>query len=578
MTLRTISMTKFHTFIQLKRDCSTREGSVHPALGGSGARKDSHTPALQQLKSCAFSNLVLFATEQEKRMKEANGDSTEGDDDLSVIRRAGRKWRLPRPWRPPVRRRIISLSLIAAALLAAAASGQCYIDPLTGQRVCTASIDSWRLAQLPDHDAVLGAAEANAPAARSLAHARIIASDGVAGSGTLVHRGAKAGLLLTCSHLFDGTPEKVVVEFPDGQRFGARLVGRDQTLDLAALLIRRPNIEPISVGDEEPDGVLSSCGYGQMGEFRSVQGNITGTATAKGAAYSSLVISGEVRPGDSGGAVLNAAGRLVGIVWGKHDGMTYAMCGRPVREFFKRVLDGSKATNVPPAEDAAMGGRPKIDWHAWSGEMEARIRALDAKKQDKGEYLQRGDLNGYVSKRELPDVAAFATRDDVAAVARQSRQAVKTLRDDLNVRLQEHPATTKPGLLAGLSAGKLIVGALGLSGPLAAAVIAAAALAGRRLTRAPPTTSRCPVAANVSRDADPQSRVPVAEAERVPIAIDTPPPPQRTVPETHYVSVEKDSFAKAHQWASEHVARKYPGATEVLQAQDSLIKQYLAGR
>jgi hypothetical protein len=40
--------------------------------------------------------------------------------------------------------------------------------------------------------------------------------------------------------------------------------------------------------------------------------------------------------------------------------------------------------------------------------------------------------------------------------------------------------------------------------------------------------------------------------------------------------VEKDSFAKAHQWASEQVARKYPGATELLQAQDSLIKQYIA--
>ena len=53
---------------------------------------------------------------------------------------------------------------------------------------------------------------------------------------------------------------------------------------------------------------------------------------------------------------------------------------------------------------------------------------------------------------------------------------------------------------------------------------------------------------------------------------------QRVVPETHYVPVEADSFARAHQWASEQVARKYPGATEVLQAQDSLIKQHLAGQ
>jgi hypothetical protein len=37
-----------------------------------------------------------------------------------------------------------------------------------------------------------------------------------------------------------------------------------------------------------------------------------------------------------------------------------------------------------------------------------------------------------------------------------------------------------------------------------------------------------------------------------------------------------DDFARAHQWASEQVARKYPGATEVLATLESLIKQQLA--
>ncbi len=63
-----------------------------------------------------------------------------------------------------------------------------------------------------------------------------------------------------------------------------------------------------------------------------------------------------------------------------------------------------------------------------------------------------------------------------------------------------------------------------------------------------------------------------------PIVVDSPIPPQRSVPETHYVPIEKDTFAKAHQWASEHVARKYPGAAEILQALESLIKQYLAAK
>ena len=49
--------------------------------------------------------------------------------------------------------------------------------------------------------------------------------------------------------------------------------------------------------------------------------------------------------------------------------------------------------------------------------------------------------------------------------------------------------------------------------------------------------------------------------------------------ENHYVPYETDEFARAHQWASENVARKYPGAVEMLTRLDSLIRQKLnAGR
>jgi hypothetical protein len=130
-------------------------------------------------------------------------------------------------------------------------------------------------------------------------------------------------------------------------------------------------------------------------------------------------------------------------------------------------------------------------------------------------------------------------------------------------------ATDKVGFFQGLSLGKLLVGVLGLSGPVAAAVIIAGGVAGRRLKKR--------VARSLEQEEMPALQAPGSKlpASR-PIAVDTPPPPQRTVPETHYVSVEKDSFAKAHQWASEQVARKYPGATEILQALDSLIKQHLS--
>jgi len=412
---------------------------------------------------------------------------------------------------------------------------QCSIDPVTGRQVCTS----------PDRG--------SAPAIDSSAHCRITVADGSTGSGTLVACDQSGGWVLTCSHLFDGSTARIVVAFPSGERFAANLIDRDRPHDLAALAIRRPDVKPLAVSDQEPGGILAACGFGSNGQFRCIRGATIGQALAAGATHPSLMIGGAVRPGDSGGGVLNTRGQIVGVVWGQRDGLTYATCGRPLREFLAR-LRGKQPTTSPQPQVPS----PELDWRAWSDEMESRIRALDAKKQDKGEYLQPGDLNGYLRTADAPqfDTTQFARRTEM---------------DGKLKALSARIAGGQVGFLQGLSWGKLAVGALGLSGPLAAAVIVAGGLAGRRVkSRVKSRESRARTVPALD------SRTSTLDFQR--IAVDSPPPPQRTVPETHYVPVEQDSFAKAHQWASEHVARKYPGATEVLQAQDSLIKQYLAAK
>jgi hypothetical protein len=66
------------------------------------------------------------------------------------------------------------------------------------------------------------------------------------------------------------------------------------------------------------------------------------------------------------------------------------------------------------------------------------------------------------------------------------------------------------------------------------------------------------------------------------VPVDSPPVRQSAPPETHYVEVERDWTAKAHQWADEQIARKYAdhrlGTVELLSARDALVKQYLASR
>ena len=469
----------------------------------------------------------------------------------------------PFPLLPPVQ--ILAFTILSVSLLTRGdANAQCYVDPYTGQRICPRQIS-------PSADA-----PSNVDAS---AHCRISLTDGTIGSGTLVARDSSVGLVLTCSHLFDTSNSQIIVTFPNGSRFAARLVDIDRAHDLAGLAIRRPEIEPLTPTSEEIEGILAACGFGSNSAFRCIKGSITGHPTAVGAIYPSTTIAGAVRPGDSGGGVLNTRGQVVGVVWGQRDGQTYATCGRPMREFLDRVrskLFAPKAATPhvvlrTPQPQAPSPQSPSPDWQAWSNELDARIRALDAKKQDRGDYLQHGDLNGYLRSEDAAKLTGDLTpRSEVetklgalTSKFESVHNVVESVREHV-----EQISVDREGILQGVSAGKLAVGALGLSGPLAAAVIIAGGLVGRRvrsrLTRLEstihiPTLNPKPSTLN-------------------PVAIDSPPPPQQTLRETHYVPVEQDSFSKAHQWASEHVARKYPGATEVLQAQDSLIKQFLAAK
>lgn len=66
----------------------------------------------------------------------------------------------------------------------------------------------------------------------------------------------------------------------------------------------------------------------------------------------------------------------------------------------------------------------------------------------------------------------------------------------------------------------------------------------------------------------------MANNEPQTIVVDSPLPPQKTVIEQRYVPYETDEFQKSYHWASEQVARKYPGAVEILDTLNSLIAQH----
>lgn len=158
----------------------------------------------------------------------------------------------------------------------------------------------------------------------------------------------------------------------------------------------------------------------------------------------------------------------------------------------------------------------------------------------------------------------LASRDEVQNLGRQAESRLAPLRERLEravgLAARGGAAAAKP--LLGLES----IGWVSVLGPSAAGVIV-----GRYVWR---RRRRASVATGGGAAA--HATGPVAEGR--PIAIDTPPPPQRVERETHYVPYQADDFARAHQWASEQLARKFPGSVEWLASLDSLIKQQLAGR
>jgi hypothetical protein len=183
--------------------------------------------------------------------------------------------------------------------------------------------------------------------------------DGVSyGSGSLVAVDQTSGLVLTNWHVVNSATEPVVVYFPDGFRSRAYVLRVDRDWDLAALAIRRPNVQPIPLANQTPQfgDSLTIIGYGS-GSYRAATGRCTQYVSPGGNLPSEMVeLSAPARQGDSGGPILNGRGELAGVLFGTGFGRTTgSYCGR-VREFLATV-DGDfrKLSNRVMLADQARG-------------------------------------------------------------------------------------------------------------------------------------------------------------------------------------------------------------------------------
>lgn len=195
-----------------------------------------------------------------------------------------------------------------------------------------------------------------------------------AGSGVILNT---EGYIVTNNHVIDKAIE-VEVTLNNNMKFPAQVIGTDPNTDLAVLKISAKNLEPIVIGNS--DDV-------KIGEWVLAVGNpfdLTSTVTAGIVSAKSRNINiinsrsrrdnfpiesfiqtdAAVNPGNSGGALVNARGELIGINTaiasntGSYAGYSFAIPVNLMRKVVKDLIDfgvvqrgfiGARITNVTQA-------------------------------------------------------------------------------------------------------------------------------------------------------------------------------------------------------------------------------------
>ena len=136
------------------------------------------------------------------------------------------------------------------------------------------------------------------------------------GSGVVVRAD---GYIVTNHHVVDGA-EQITVEFTDRRTSPAKLVGTDQPSDLAVLKVEAKDLPVLTLGDSDKvrvgDVVLAvgnPLGIGQTVTSGIISAKGRRTDISDGSFEDFIQTDAAINQGNSGGALVNAAGELIGI-------------------------------------------------------------------------------------------------------------------------------------------------------------------------------------------------------------------------------------------------------------------------
>ena len=223
------------------------------------------------------------------------------------------------------------------------------------------------------------------------------------GSGVIL---TEDGYIATCAHVVDGA-KSVKVTLNDDTSYDAAIVGTDSKNDIAIIKIDATGLVPAVVGDSETLTVGS-----EVIAIGNPLGELRGTATAgiisatnrtievEGQAMTLIQTDAAISPGNSGGGLFDATGKLIGIVNAKvsdsrAEGLGFAIPVNSVLDEISDLLNYGYVTGRPylgvSTQDVTLRSRDRM-WYYSDGTRCVMVEKVVSGSAAEAAGIQAGDL------------------------------------------------------------------------------------------------------------------------------------------------------------------------------------------
>ena len=249
-----------------------------------------------------------------------------------------------------------------------------------------------------------------------------------AGSGVII---SQDGYIVTNNHVVDGADE-LTVTLNDNKEYSARIIGADATTDLALIKIDGKQLPAIQIANS--DNVKVGEWVLAVGNPLGLNNTVTaGIVSAKartmGQGVSSMIqTDAAINQGNSGGALVNTRGELIGI-----NAMIYSQTGSNIGYGFaipttimnKVVADLKQYGNVQRAMIGIQG---------------SDVNDYVDREKDKGNEVDLGTMEGiYIAKIVDDGAAADAGLKEGDVITHIDGQKIKSFGELQNVIAQKRP-------------------------------------------------------------------------------------------------------------------------------------------